>query len=216
MRSVVPFLIAALAALLSAAGCDGDPANVAEAPRYVWVNSSAKVEDFRGLKVGIRGSGYAFALKPPERAGMDKEVVLFRDSTMRDTIGVVSSRSLGTVNPLAEPVRPGDSIWGPLETYLSDEQILVRAEQAGRRTRIGHVACDSEQALGWWTKMTELGKLAERDSAHRRDAQCVRLRGGLLVTVIDTAAAGRLHVRIYPESRPLRVWMDSAAIGPAR
>ena len=182
----------------------------------MWVDSGAQLEDFRGLKVATRSSGYAFALLPPERAGMDKEVVLFTDSTMRDTIGVVSSRWLRDVNPAGEPVRAGDPFWKPLDTYLSDEQILWRAEQAGRRTRIGHVACSSEQALGWWSEMTKLGKLAERDSAHSRYPQCLRLRGGLLVTVIDTAAAGQRFVRVYSEAGLVQVWTDSAAVGPAR
>ena len=211
-------------ALLALAACEGDPAGFENGPRYVWVPEHAEVTAPDISSVSITTPGHAFAVGPPERAGMEQNALLFTDSTMRDTIGYVGSASLRATTPAGDPIQPGTAGSPPLaftfEFDVKTEAFAARrlereARESGARTRAGYAACASREPLAAWMAATARDDRSTADSLIAREA-CVVLRSGLPVAVLDSSAAGKARARVYAEEEALEVWIPAEAVAPGR
>jgi hypothetical protein len=214
---------ATLFVLLALGACELDPAGVLEGPRYVWVPDTAQLEAPDMSDVGINAPGHAFAVAPPDRATEERNVVLFTDSTMRDTIGYAGSAALRATTPDGDPVRPGAAGSPPLRFEFGYAYGQVRtsarmareAREGGARTRVGFVACASREPLDAWMAASARDDRSTTDSLLAGE-ECVVLRSGLPVAFIDSAAAGKAHVRVYAEEEAVDVWAPAEAVAPGR
>ena len=216
---------ATLFVLLTLAGCETDPAGLGGGPRYVWVDLGADLSATDDSFVSVSTPGHAFAVALPERATEKRNVLLFTDSTMRDTIGYAASAELSATTPAGDPVQPGTAGSPPVEVafefeVLRAERIAARrlereAREGGAKTRAGFVACKSREPLDAWIAASARDDRSTADSLLAGE-ECVVLRSGLPVAVIDSAASGRAHVRVFAETETVDVWTPAEAVAPGR
>ena len=203
--------------------CDGDPADLASAPRYVWVDSGVPALTPRERSAEVASAGYAFAMRAPGREAKAETVLLFTDSTMQDTIGLIGGAWLSAQTPGGKPVHPTSGLsrvvlrLHPKEVKRDSVAAAAAVRQTRREnpiTRSGYAACLTEETFDQF--VTAIAQNDKRGAEYLIGRSCIMLAPGLAVSVLDRTWSGRVKIRVYADQEAVELYTYSEAIDDGR